>query len=132
MFVNNKHFVTKHLHSGVVSQVTWWILLHYALLLARSGTTQYGGCATPNYQTHGTETQRRLTIGTNTTMDGLGPTLRRNIACPRNHDQKVSELDSTYVRLEKWVKSEVRKYTAVLSKEFRKNFCPNGLVLFYL
>lgn len=65
-------------------------------------------------------------------MDGLGPTLRRNIACPRNHDQKVSELDSTYVRSEKWIKSEVRKYTAVLSKEVRKIFCSNGFVVFDL
>jgi len=65
-------------------------------------------------------------------MDGLGPTLRRNIACPRNCDQKVSELDSTYVRLEEWIKSEVRKYTAVLSIEVRKIFCSNDFVLFDL
>jgi len=65
-------------------------------------------------------------------MDGLGPTLRRNIACPRTQDQKVSELDSTYVRLENWVKSEVCKYTAVLSKGVRKIFSSNGFVLFDL
>jgi hypothetical protein len=62
-------------------------------------------------------------------MDGLGPTLRRNIACPRNHDQKVGELDSTYIRLEKWVKLEVRKYTAVLSTIVKFFFCFNGFVL---
>jgi len=65
-------------------------------------------------------------------MDGLGPTLRRNTACPRNYDQKVSELNSTYARLEKWVKSEVREYTAVLNKEVRKIFCSNAFVLFDL
>jgi hypothetical protein len=83
-------------------------------------------CTLPN-------TQDRITDATDYWnkhfMDDLGPTLRRNIACPRNHDHKVSELDSTYIQLQKWVKSEVRKYTAVLSKVVRKIFCSNGFVL---
>jgi hypothetical protein len=61
-------------------------------------------------------------------MDGLGPTARRNIACPRNQDQKVSEPGSTYVGFEKWVKSEMRKCTAACNKEVRNVFCSNGSV----
>jgi hypothetical protein len=61
-------------------------------------------------------------------MDGLGPTVRRNIACPRNQDQKVSELDSSCIRFEKWVKSDVRKCKSALSNEVRYFLCLNGFV----
>jgi hypothetical protein len=119
MFMNNEHcYETLLFRCCLTGNLVDPVAV--SVVTPRSGTTQYGGCATPNYQTHRTETQRRLTIGTNISMDGLGPTLRWNIACPRNHDQKVSELDSTYVRLEKWVKSEVREYIAVLCKEVRE------------